>query len=888
MADGSSHLAPTNSAGPLRSWQWEESRRQGSGEVDGGGRVEVTVLADQVVRVRFNGSGRFHENASWPLATDPGAIWPAAQTQVRETEAYFGIHTPQLAVIVGKSPLRLSFYDSRGGLLSQDDPAWGMAADGRRVELWRRRLEGEAFLGLGEKTGPLNRDGRSWTNWCTDVWPHLPDTDPMYQAIPFLLGWRPGRVWGLYWHNTFRSYFLLDDSGGPGRWGVAAEGGDLDYFFFAGSELSDVLRLYTDLTGRMPLPPAWALDYQQSAWSYTPQRRAEEIVEEFQHRRIPLGAVYLDIDYMDGFRVFTWGKDFPDPQRLAQKVHAAGGRLVTILDPGVKVDPPEEAAEPAEDGGDRQGGKACGQAAAAYEVYTQGVAEDHFVHAADGSLATGVVWPGEAAFPDFVRPQTREFWARWVQRFVQVGVDGIWNDMNEPSVMQEGKAGTLPLTAKHGPDEAGRSYAHAEVHNAYALLMAQATQKGLLQAHPDRRPFILTRAGFAGIQRYAAVWTGDNHAWWEHLAMAVPMLLGLGLSGVPFVGTDIGGFMGNCNGELLARWTQFGVFSPLCRNHRAIGTRDQEPWAFGPQVEAIARAYIRLRRRLFPYLYSLFWEAAQTGAPVLRPLLWHAPGPESIAAAGNREAFLGPALLVAPVTQPAADTWPIWFPAGRWVHAFDGQVYQGPSEQIVPAPLEQMPLFVRAGSVLPLSPWESAPDAGGPAADGAGGECRLAAWFWQPQDLQSREAAQGLVWYRDAGEGFAYREGAYCLIRAIPGCNSNGLTLQVQAEPGSQGGAFLPRQWRLSLEAMPRRPAAVYVDGQLAREIPAAAFRPSANAAADGGDGPVWGMEEGGPGPLAEPLAAEGLLPASGKSPRVWVRWASAGRRSWEIRWEWA
>lgn len=540
----------------------------------------------------------------------------------------------------------------------------------------------ERIFGLGEKTGALDKRGKLYTQWTTDVHPHTPSTDAMYQALPVTVLADPTGSRGLFLANTYRTYF---DCRSSNFLGLGADDGPLSLYLFPGPTLKQVLYQYTDVTGRIPLPPRWALGFQQSRYSYPDQKRVGQIAEEFRKRKIPLDVIYLDIDYMDGYRIFTWNPNtFQNPAHLIENLDGQGVRIVTIIDPGIKDD-------------------------TSFPVYRSGIAEDVFMRYANGEAFRSHVWPGQCVFPDFVRPSARKWWARLVADFVRPGIAGIWNDMNEPALFgADPKNPTLGGFANdagliHVADDS-RMVSHDGIHNTYALFQAAATYEGLFQAGVDNdggRPFILSRSGFPGIQKYAAVWTGDNSSWWEHLAMAIPMCLNLGLSGVPFVGPDIGGFFDSPTPELFARWIEAGVFFPFARIHSDKGTLDQEPWSYGRDIEAIARRYISYRYRLLPLLETLFEESHRTGSPIMRPLFWEFPD-DAVAYDISDEFLLGRGLLVAPILQSGADQRLVYLPQGAWYDPWTGNVMRGPGHHLVPAPLHQIPLFLRAGTVLPI------------------------------------------------------------------------------------------------------------------------------------------------------------------------------------------
>jgi len=566
-----------------------------------------------------------------------------------------------------------------------------------RSTLELRARPGEAFLGFGEKVGPLDKRGLRFTFWNTDVVPHHPDTDPLYASIPFFISLFDGRAVGVLLDEPWRSEVdvaLADPD--CVRWESA--GPELDLYLICGPTFATVLERYTALTGRAPLPPLWSLGAHQSRYGYESAQEIRDVVAAYREHGLPLDAVHLDIDYMEGFEVFTWERSrYPEPAALVKEVAEDGVKLVTIVDPGV-------AARPG------------------YRVWEEGHARGLFVRQDRGDVLIGEVWPERAAFPDFTRPEVQSWWGGLHREFLEAGIAGIWNDMNEPSCFSiekqdnrlvptatpmglhgevEGK--TLPYDARHGDKR------HIEVHNVFGLGMCKGTFEGFTRYRPEKRPWVLTRAGYAGIHRYAAMWTGDNSSHWSHLEISVAMLLGLGLSGMAFAGVDVPGFLGRPSGELLVRWMQAAAFYPLFRNHSSKGTPPKEPWRFGETVLGLARQALERRYRLLPALYSLLREASVTGAPVLRPLAWHAQDDRDAVAAFD-EFLFGQDLLVAPVLRPGQTRRLVYLPRGRWFPFFNlaaaaGELepVDGPAHVIASSPLERTPCWLREGGGIALT-----------------------------------------------------------------------------------------------------------------------------------------------------------------------------------------
>lgn len=544
---------------------------------------------------------------------------------------------------------------------------------------------GVACLGLGERFSTLDLRGTIHTLLATDNSDHNEAADPLYKSIPFLILFAGDQSIGL---------FL--DSAAPQKWDLDSHLNERaqislltrrgwQLFILGPASVPDLVAAYTELTGRCDQPPRWSLGHFQCRWSYPDHQTVRDLAIEFRSRRIPCDTIVLDIDYMEEYRVFTVSSErFPRFNSMVSDLSANNFKLVTIVDPGVKQDQD-------------------------YPIFTEGKRLDLFCKKPDGSLFLEEVWPGSSAFPDFLKQETRSWWAEKLRFYTDQGIAGIWNDMNEPAFF--GNKVVLPPDAQELPSpdqqmfmQETRSGAvgHLEVRNLYGFEMCRATREGLIKQRPDERPFVLTRSAYAGVQRYAAVWLGDNMSWWEHLRKAVPMLLNVGLSGMAFCGVDIGGFGGHGTAELLIRWYEQGIFYPFFRNHSMMESRAQEPWMFGEEVESKIRHLIETRYRLLPYIETLFFEHSQSGAPLMRPLLWHYPD-DPIAALTSDQFLFGQDILVAPVVERATHTRPVYFPEGRW-HAIDNdQIIIGPGYHAVQLELGRVPAFVRDGAILPLA-----------------------------------------------------------------------------------------------------------------------------------------------------------------------------------------
>ncbi|MCL4220769.1 MAG: DUF5110 domain-containing protein [Phycisphaerales bacterium] len=592
---------------------------------------------------------------------------------------------------------------------------------GRDGQRWTASIaieEGTSLYGTGEVAGQLLRNGRVTECWNTDAYGYKDDTKSLYTSQPWVLAVRAdGTAFGVLADTTYRCEIDLRD-------GIVfrAEGPEQPVIVIERDSPQEVMQALGELTGTITLPPKWAIGYHQCRYSYDPDARVREIAEGFRSRDIPADVIWMDIDYMDGYRCFTFDtKDFPDPAELNEWLATQGFHNVWMIDPGIKLE-------------------------SGYFVYDQGTAADVWTKTADGQTYQGEVWPGMCVFPDYTNADVRQWWARLYDDFMANGISGVWNDMNEPAVFNT-PSKTMPEDNWHRADaEFGGPGPHARFHNVYGMLMVQSTREGVMEANPGKRPFVLSRANYLGGHRFAATWTGDNSANWYHVDVSVPMTLNLSLSGQPFCGPDIGGFAGNGDGQMFARWIGFGALFPFSRGHTAKGNIDKEPWAFGPEVEATARRALERRYRLIPYLYTLFADAAGAGMPIVRPTLF--ADPKDPALRSEDDSFLlGGDVLVVAQMQPARDrvvVMPRPIDGVAW-REFDFEGFDGRRDSEDP---DQARLFARPGSIIPSGPVMEYVDE-------------------KPLDpltlivcLDAQGKARGRL-YEDAGEGWAYLDGEY-------------------------------------------------------------------------------------------------------------------------------
>ena len=596
-----------------------------------------------------------------------------------ETDFEYVLKTERIQIKIEKKDSTLTILDASGKILQQDDPANPTYWNPREKIVYGQKIipEGGHFFGFGEKAGPLDKNGKLLEMWNTDDSKYTSNTDPLYQSHPYFLFMNDEVCYGFLFLNHGHTFFDLG-SKNPNLLQFWAINGCMSYIIIAGNTPADIINNYTTMVGRMNLPPKWVLGYHQCRWSYMSQAEVLQIAEGFRSRHLPCDAIWLDIDYMQKWQDFTWNrKRFKKPTDLMQKLHNQGFKVVAILDPGIR--------------------------AKGNEAYKSGDKIAAFCKDKKDNDYVATVWPGKCVFPDFARDDVQEWWAHLHEEILAPGMlDGTWIDMNEPTHF-----GTNVAREKSTFDMfhhlLGRKISHEELHNVYGSLMAQAEQMAYEEFREQERPFVLTRAGFAGVQRYAAVWTGDNQCTWEHLKLSVPMLLGMGISGIALCGADIGGFSGKCTPELFARWIQLGAFYPFCRNHASKNTPNHEPWVFGDDITEIARKYLYLRYELLPYFYDALVNAHHTGYPIMRALCLEYPKDPKVHNI-QYEFLLGDSLLVAPVLDEGVKMWDFYLPGGEWVDFWTEEVIQGGKSISRPTPLDITPLYVRKGAIIPKSP----------------------------------------------------------------------------------------------------------------------------------------------------------------------------------------
>lgn len=706
--------------------------------------LEIELLTPDLVRVH------------WQPGLKPlpyGVVcreWPVLEVNLEQQQDQWILRSPGLVVTVGVQG-QVEFHDTAGKVLRSHLPPQ------RQGETWSDRATlqpQERCYGLGERAAPFNlrtprqvkKGGKPIGTSCTyQFWnadragEYGPGDDPLYLCIPTYLGLHQQGSYLVFYENMFPGNITFNEMAT-----VSFEAGALRYYFTAGTP-AQVLDRYTELTGRPPLPPYWTLGYHQSRWGYYTEANVRKTAQAFQDHDLPLSAIHLDIDTQQRFRAFTIDPNrFPGLAEFNQELSERGVRLIAIVSPGIKADPTNK-------------------------LFQEGKLQEVFCRRSNGEIVTAPVWPGMSAFPDYTNPLARHWWSRQYEYLLDLGVTGFWHDMNEPAVLVLWGDRTLPArSTRHYLD--GRGGDHREAHNVYGLLQALAGYESLREYCPEQRPYIVSRAGWAGLQRYAWTWTGDIETSWPALRQTVSTVLGLGLSGIPYSGSDIGGFKGNPSAELYLRWFQMASFHPFFRTHSANNTKHRQPWSFGEQVLQIARDFLKLRYSLLSYFYTLAWEATQSGHPLVRPLFW-ADSQDSALWEIDDAFLVGDALLICPVVEQGARTRPAQLPRGSWYNFWSDQILAGPAEVTLEAPLERMPILVKAGSILPMQAENLlilhlyAPPVGetdrailySDAGDGYGD------WRLEQFDLSRDEHNLELTWSDQGDYSFPYEGVSICL-----------------------------------------------------------------------------------------------------------------------------
>lgn len=732
--------------------------------------LQLRVISDKIIRFRYANYNIFEKDFSYAL--DNSFVPAPPNLHVQENENEVIVETADVILYLQKATL-LTRITNRNGLTILEDELgyhWQKHHEhSSEIVLCTKKISGgEQFFGLGDKPCSLTLRGRRRQMWGSDTYAYGPETDPIYKNIPFFIGLHHKVAYGIFLDNTFRTWFDFG-SERPNVFSYWAHGGEMNYYFIYGPQALEVSETYTNMTGKPELPPLWSLGYQQSKWSYYPESTVRELAAEFRRRKIPCDVIHLDIDYMDGFRCFTWNHNhFPNPAKMIGDLSEDGFKIVCIIDPGIKIDPE-------------------------YRVYSDGVEKDVFCRTADGPLYRGSVWPGICNFPDYTRPDVREWWAELFKGLMATGISGVWNDMNEPAVFE---LGTFPNDIRHDYD--GNPCSHRKAHNIYGMQMSRATFDGVKRYLNGKRPLVITRSTYSGGQRYAAGWTGDNVASWEHLTVANIQCQRLSMCGFSFIGSDVGGFVETPSPELYIRWIQLAIFHPFLRTHSSGDHGAQEPWSFGKEAEDIVRDTIQLRYQLLPYLYTTFWQYVTKGTPMLRSLFM-LDQRDADTYYRQDEFAIGDNLLMCPVKQPGALGRWLYLPHGEWFNFWDDQRYGTLGEEVwSETGLSKFPLYVRSGAVIPMGlPMQYVGEKVIDILD---------------LHLYHIDGSKENFLYEDAGDGYEYQLEE---ISNIVTFTVRGNQQSVCLEQRREGKYITPyHSYRLILHGLPFEPAEALCDGQ--------------------------------------------------------------------------
>jgi alpha-glucosidase len=754
----------------------------------GSALMQITALRDDVLRVRVGADGQLPEDASW-------AVLPSSRTATipvtpQSSATSVGFKTAKLIVSVQKDPLALTVTDLDGHVIAEDLPGRPIEYNGASFRVYRKSPADEHYYGLGDKPGPLDRRNESFVDWNTDAYGWQESTDPIYKSIPYFITFRKGIAAATFLDNTWRASFDFNKQYRD-AYSFGSEGGPLDYYILYGPDPKAVVETWAWLVGTTPLPPLWSLGYQQSRYSYYPEAEVRRIASKLRSERIPADVIWLDIDFQLKNRPFTVDPErFPHFDQMIADLRSDHFHTVVITDLHI-ADQPNIG----------------------YKPYDLGMAGDHFVKNPDGSTYVGIVWPGKAVFPDFTEKSSRDWWGTLYADFVKKGIAGFWNDMNEPAIFEVASK-TMPDDIQHRIDEPGfakRTATHLEIHNVFGMENSRGTFEGLLKLQPDMRPFVMTRASYAGGHRYAATWSGDNSATWNHLRQTTPQLINLGLSGFAMSGADVGGFAGSPQPELLTRWLEAAAFQPIDRDHTATGTNPQEPWENGTQADLnLRRRYIEERYRLLPYIYTTAEEMSRTGLPIMRPLFLDFPkgNGDGEPLDGGNTFLLGPDLLIAQSPYPdEVDEYTVALPPNGWYDYWTGGRVNGNTgrkaidntsvtqpEVHIHNTVETLPVFARAGSIVPEQPLIESTD------ETPQGPLTLRVY----PPLEPNKDCTGTL-YLDDGISYAFQKGNF--LRIDFKCEPTAQGLAVSVAP--RQGAFAPWWKLLSIEVYgASRPAA--------------------------------------------------------------------------------
>ena len=755
--------------GTLVSFTWEENRL--ICKSDNGVVLMLEVYSDEIIRIRYATSGFFYPDFSY--AIDENFKKTSSQITFKDHLDYIVIKTSCLQVRVCKVGLLCTFLDLNDYVINKDEKGfhWEKSEDTGNdiVQMSKHVYPSEVYFGLGDKPSELNLKGRKFETWGTDSYGYDYGRDPLYKNIPFYYGLHGGVGYGIFFDNSHRTFFdfASERNSASSFW---SHGGEMNYYFIAGPQLLDVNMRYAKLTGTHDMPAMWALGFQQCKWSYQPESQVKEVTSLMREYKIPCDAIYLDIDYMDGFRCFTWDMEkFPNPKKMVAELDEKGFKTVVIIDPGLKIDP-------------------------SYEIYKEGFEKGYFLRRLDGPYAMGKVWPGDCYFPDFTNPEVRSWWADLYSELIgEIGVAGVWNDMNEPAIF-EVDSKTMPDDVMF--DYEGHPASHRKGHNVYGSQMVRATYEGVKKHGDNKRGLIITRSGYAGLQRYSSVWTGDNISTWQHVWLANVQCQRLAISGVSFSGSDIGGFIGKPTPEMFLRWIQLAIWHPFCRVHSSQDDGAQEPWSFGEEVRELFRAAVELRYQLLPYHYTAFYRHHSTGRPILVPLSFYNQL-DTETHYRDHEFLCGDHILTASIDKELTTSKKMYVPTGEWYDYWTNGCIRGGREIELPIEKSTFPFLIKAGAIIPFYPVQQYVD------EVEIKEVTLKVYYKLGQEVS--------YLYEDAHNGYEYEQGDYRYSTFEYNGTADSLTITQSIE-----GSFQPTwpQLKIVLIGIMDESREVSVDGK--------------------------------------------------------------------------
>jgi len=732
--------------------------------------LRVQVLTPEIIRIRYATKGYFLNDFSY--AIDEKFEVQNCPVSLEDTDISLTLVTSAIKCRINKHDLKCVFLDLDDYVINKEEKGfhweYDKATGNDIVQMTKHVYPLEVYYGLGDKPSDMNLKGRKFENWGTDSYGYEWAADPLYKNIPFYYGLHGGVGYGIFFDNSFRTYFDF----GSERDNVSsfwAHGGEMNYYFIAGPELVEVNKRYALLTGTHDMPAMWSLGFQQCKWSYYPEEEVRSIAKSMRDYKIPCDAIYLDIDYMDGFRCFTWDLErFPDPKEMVDDLREDGFKTVVIIDPGIKIDHE-------------------------YIVFQEALEKGYFLKRLDGTHAEGKVWPGECYFPDFTNPEVREWWADLYKGLIDdVGIAGVWNDMNEPAIF-EVDSKTMPDDVLFDYD--GNTSSHRKAHNVYGMQMARATYEGVKKHGDNKRGLIITRSGYSGLQRYSSIWTGDNISTWQHVSIANIQSQRMAISGVSFSGSDIGGFIGKPTPDMMVRWIQLAIFHPFCRVHSSQDDGDQEPWSFGKITMDLFREAVELRYRMLPYHYTAFYRHHRTGEPILKPLVFVDQKDENVYNR-NHEFVCGDHILTTSIHEENAKEAQVYLPAGEWYDYWTDKVSKGGREVDVELTPSAFPFFVKAGAIIPFYPLQQYVD------EIRIEEVELKVYYTLGQEIS--------YLYEDAHNGYEYEQGDKRYTTFHYDGTAEQLTITQEVE-----GAFIPtyKNYKITLIGMTDTSRIVKVDG---------------------------------------------------------------------------